>query len=211
MSTLRVASIVLAVSVSLSLAGCAADSDLSPVKPSPTSSTGSGASTSTAVPGAGVAEATPSATPAPPAPDRPEAGAATCENLLEPGTLAEKSTGNFGLPDQAGIDAYVNKTRDEGSDFALFVDNGGLLCPITNGFRVAEVYGFSPVTADQATAAQAGLIAEGFTATSSSAGDLFTDAADREGIAFAYRFTDGYWFCAYDLATLDEVVANAPR
>jgi hypothetical protein len=152
-----------------------------------------------------VADPTATAAPAP-----PEASEVTCEKLLEPATLAGKSTGNFGLPDQASIDAYVNKIRDEGSTLALLVDNGGLLCPITNGFRVAEIYGLSPIDAEQATARQAELIAQGFTAAASSTGDLSTDEADREGIAFAYLFADGYWFCAYNLATLDEVVANAP-
>ncbi|GAA3885445.1 hypothetical protein GCM10022381_29420 [Leifsonia kafniensis] len=104
----------------------------------------------------------------------------------------------------------MNKIRGEGSTLALFVDNGGVLCPVTNGMRVSEMYGFSPIDAEQAAAQKAELVADGFTASPSGDGELYSDTADREGAIFVYLFTDGHWYAAYDTVRLDEIVANSP-
>ena len=194
MSIRRLAPIVLSLGILLSLAGCAAEAEPGAVEPTATASTESG----------------PSATPSAPTPAPAEASVVTCESLLEPASLAEFAASTFGLPDQAGIDWYVNKTRDEGSALALFVDNGGVLCPVSNGMRVSEIYGFSPIDAEQASVQKAALVADGFIASPSGDGELYSDTADREGAIFVYLFTDGHWFAAYDTVRLDEIVANSP-
>jgi hypothetical protein len=183
----------LALSVALVVAGCAQSA-----APDATSSP---AQTST-----------PTATPQPSATEfAPDPTATlTCDILLDAETRAKFGAGSLGLPTQDEIDSYVDKTRDEGNALALFADYGGVLCPVTNGTWVSEVYGFSPITPDHALEQQTRLAGEGLTVSDYAGGTLLSDLRDKEDVALEYLFLNGYWACAYDVMRLDEIVANAP-
>lgn len=159
-----------------------------------------------------TAEATPTSAPQPSATELAPGPVALldCAGLLNAESLAEFDAGSFGLPDQASIDGYVDKIRGEASPLALFVDYGGVLCPVTNGTRVSELFGYSPITAEQSAQQQARLASEGYTTSDRSGGVLLSDTSGQESAAREYLFLDGYWAAAFDVVRLDEVVANAP-
>ncbi|WP_022883525.1 hypothetical protein [Glaciibacter superstes] len=193
------AATALALSVSVIVAGCTA-APLTDGTPTPTR----------------TAEATPRPTPtATPQPTTTELAPGPallldCAGLLNAESLAEFDAGSFGLPDQAGIDGYVDKTRGEGDSLALFADYGGVLCPVTNGTRVSELFGYSPITAEQSAEQQARLALEGYTISDHNGGVLLSDTSGQESAAREYLFLDGYWATAFDVIRVDEVVANAP-
>lgn len=145
----------------------------------------------------------------PPAPPAPPALATDCSALVDAASIAAIQGSGFDIPNAADITAYVDKTRGEGSPLALFVDGGGLLCPVTNGTRVSELFGFSPITAADAATQKARLLAEGLTLSAHLGGELYSDTSGQDGVVFEYLFAGGYWFCGVDVARLDEVVANS--
>jgi hypothetical protein len=139
----------------------------------------------------------------------PAALAAECTELLDAASVAEFEAGTFGVPTAASLAEYVDKIRGEGSPLALFVDGGGLLCPITNGTRVSEIFGFSPITAEVADAQKARLLSEGFALSTHLGGELYSDTRMNDDVVFEFFFLGDYWFCAIDVERLDEVVANS--
>ena len=188
------------ISVVLLCAGCAAADDTTKSAP---------ASTAPSAPAP-----SPSPTPTPSLTDVPDASAAsapvTCESLLDQATLDDLAQGTFGLPDQESIDGYVAKTRDEGNPMALLADYGGVLCPVTNGTRVSELFGFTPITAEQSSEQRSRLKAEGATESSFLGGTLYVGAATGESVAGHDLFVDNAWFIAVDQVRLAEIVANRP-
>lgn len=151
-----------------------------------------------------VAESTPTPTATP----SPEPAAASCESLLDLSTLEAILTTGYDVnpaPD------YLAKIRAEGSPYALFDDYDGLVCPVNNGSRVTELYGYSPITAaDQATQ-EARLVSEGWTASTVDAGTLYELTEPQEGIVFAFYFRNGFWWCGYDAGVIRMIVANSPE
>ncbi len=149
----------------------------------------------------------PSASPTPTSPPLVLAG--ECSDLVNAASLAELVGSGFSIPDAASITAYVDKIRGEGSPLALFVDGGGLLCPVTNGTRVSEVFGFSPITPAESAVQKARLLAEGLTQSAHLGGELYSDTSGNDNVVFEYLVVGGYWFSAVDVTRLDEVVANS--
>lgn len=139
----------------------------------------------------------------------PHAVADECSELLSPASLAEFSGSAYGVADAATITTYVDKIRGEGSPLALFVDGGGLLCPVDNGTRVAELFGFSPITPTEAATQKARLLSEGLTLRPHLGGELLSDTSGSENVVYEYLFVGDYWFCAFDVTRLDEIVANS--
>lgn len=92
---------------------------------------------------------------------------------------------------------------------AMFVDNGGLLCLTSNGYAVGELFGYSPITPDQAAAQQDQLLEQGYTITAYRGGDLYSQLTQSDGVVFEYLFAGGYWFCAKTMDRLDETIANS--
>ena len=134
----------------------------------------------------------------------------TCESLLDQATLEDLAQGTFGLPDQESIDGYVAKTRDEGNPAALLADYGGVLCPVTNGTRVSELFGYTLITAEQSSEQRSRLKAEGATESSYLGGTLYVEATTGESVAGHDLFVDNAWFIAADQVRLAEIVANRP-
>lgn len=153
--------------------------------------------------------ASPSASPTPTPTPTTIALATECSELLSAASLATITSSGFAIPDTASIQAYVDKTKGEGNPLAAFVDGVGLLCPVTNGTRVSELFGFSPITQAEAAVQKARLVSEGLTLSSHLGGDLYSDTSGNENVVFVYLFVGGYWFCAIDVARLDEVVAHS--
>lgn len=149
----------------------------------------------------------PEPTPTPTSP--PPALAGECSELLDTASLAALAGTPFGIADAATITSYVDKIRGEGNPLALFVDGGGLLCPVDNGTRVAELFGFSPITPAQSALQKARLLSEGLTLSAHLGGELYSDTSGNDDVVFEYLFVGDYWFCAVDVTRLDEVVANS--
>lgn len=149
------------------------------------------------------AASTPPATPTP----TPEPAVATCENLLDAITLEAILTTGF---DVNPVNDYVNKIRGEGSPYALFDEYGGVVCPVNNGTRVSELYGYSPITPENQAVQESSLQEAGWVQSSHNGGTLYVDSVPQEGIVFAFYFRSGYWWCGYDAGVIDMIVANSP-
>jgi hypothetical protein len=156
-----------------------------------------------------VADKTPVATPtetitaSPTAEPTPEPTlapvAATCENLVNPG-----STVGVENPE------YVLKIRGSGSPLALFDEYGGILCLVGGALEVYELYGYSPITPAQQSVQETRLSSEGLTASSVDGGTLYIDSTDAQDVVKAFYFRNGFWWCGYDVARITEIVANSP-
>ena len=105
---------------------------------------------------------------------------------------------------------YVNKIRGEGSPYALFDDYGGVVCPVNNGTRVSELYGYSAITPPNQAAQESVLQEAGWVQSSYNGGTLYVDSVQQEGIVFAFYFRNGFWWCGYDAGVIDMIVANSP-
>ena len=60
------------------------------------------------------------------------------------------------------VNDYFTKIRNEGSPLALFEEHGGIVCPVNNGFRVAELYAYSALAPTAQAAVEARLGAAGW-------------------------------------------------
>lgn len=158
---------------------------------------------------------TPSSTPTPTAEagsegetdDTPAPAAATCESLLDLASLEAILMDGF---DVNPVNDYVAKIRGEGSPYALFDEYGGLVCPVNNGTRVSELYGYSAITPGNQATQESGLQEAGWVQSSHNGGTLYVDSVPQEGIVFAFYFRNGYWWCGYDVGVIDMIVANSP-
>lgn len=130
----------------------------------------------------------------------------TCESILPPATLAvfkQKQSAGFTLQKD-----YVQRVHNFSPDLAQFSDWGGILCQwaypdAQNGVD----YGFSAITADQATTEQAQLTKNGYVGTAEDHGMVFANA-DTKDFPDNYLFIDGYWFYASSTSLLDLIVDN---
>lgn len=175
------------------------------------------ACTPEAPPAAGESKSPTSATPTPtssassepaPAPTTVVApAAATCESLLDLASLEAIIMDGF---DVNPVNDYVEKIRGEGSPYALFDEYGGIVCPVNNGTRVSELYGYSPITAENQATQESGLQEAGWVSSAHNGGTLYLDSVPQEGIVFAFYFRGGYWWCGYDTGVIDMIVANSP-
>jgi hypothetical protein len=186
-------SVVIATAILLvaAVAGCASKS---PAAHSTTESTS----------GATVAPATSTPTPVP----TPTfvVKAYTCQDILPPATLAvfqSKQSAGFTLQKD-----YVQRVRNFSPDLSQFADWNGILCQWAYPNTQQSVdYGFSPITAQQATTEQASLVKNGYSGTAKDHGMVFvnTDTAD---FPDTYLFIDGYWFYASTDSLLGLIVDN---
>lgn len=150
--------------------------------------------------GSPAASAEPSASASPTV----EALALTCEALLGPELWAE-SGGQL-----AGQD-YLDKTTAEGSPLALFISEGGVLCPLAAGNEIGAFYAASPVSPATQAAEEARLISEGYVASSVDGGTLYVnETSGQQPPPQPYFFRDGSWWMASTSEQLMEIVANWP-
>jgi hypothetical protein len=135
--------------------------------------------------------ATPTPTTAPTSPpvaapsgDIPE----TCEDLVDDATEAEFAAMGYELSTD-----YDERAAEQGWPTLAFVTYGGLLCqwgvPVSDG---STVYGYSPITPEQATAEKARLLASGSTTRDGLGGELY-ELVHEYGMDH-YLFTDGSWY-----------------
>ena len=184
----------LAVGVLGALTGCGDD-------PSDSESTPAAGRTSTP-----TASATASPTPT------PTAGpvAATCQNLVDPETLAGFTSHGLAITPSADFGA---KMVAEGNYMAGFVSAGGLLCQVgrTGGVEASELYAWAPFVEADAIPVQSGLTSEGWSVAATPAGALYSLGPDNEQIIFRCLFNDTEMACAVNDARLAEVLAHAPH
>jgi hypothetical protein len=93
-------------------------------------------------------------------------------------------------------------------DLAQFSDWGGILCQwaYPNAQNGVD-YGFSAITAEQATTEQAQLTKNGYVGTAKDHGTVFAND-DTKDFPDNYLFIDGYWFYASSTPLLDLIVDN---
>lgn len=130
----------------------------------------------------------------------------TCETILPPATLAvfkQKQSAGFTLQKD-----YVQRVHNFSPDLAQFSDWGGILCQwaYPNAQNGVD-YGFSAITADQATTEQAELTKNGYVGTAKDHGTVFANQ-DTTDFPDNYLFIDGYWFYASSASLLDLIVDN---
>jgi hypothetical protein len=115
-----------------------------------------------------------------------------------------------GTPLYAPTDFFAKlRAAPEPSPLVLFDDFGGTICPFSGGFEVVLAYGYSPLSADQADAAVAALVADDYVASEAETGTLYTSATD--GNAFKFVLVqDGRWFVASNLSVINEMLAAVP-
>ena len=156
-------------------------------------------------PGATPTEVT---TPAPTPTETLPPPVATCENLLIPAHL-DGLTAN-GLTVNPTPE-YTEKITGYDSQFSHFIAYGGVMCPVSNGYSVEWLYGYSRLAPDEQAVEVSRLLAEGWLASERDGGTLYTDPSEAaEGIVFHYFFRDGAWWCADSIEHIAEIVANSP-
>ena len=130
----------------------------------------------------------------------------TCQNILPPATLAVfKSKAGAGFTLQKD---YVQRVRNFSPDLSQFADWGGILCQWAYPDTQSSVdYGFSPITAQQATTEQAELTKNGYTGTPKDHGTVFVNS-DTKDFPDNYLFIDGYWFYTSTSSLLELIVDN---
>jgi hypothetical protein len=124
---------------------------------------------------------TPEATPVAVAPE-------TCDDLVDDETEAEFVETGYELTAD-----YEQRAAAEGWPTLAFVTYGGLLCQW--GYPASDastIYGYSPITPDQAGSEKARLLASGFTTRDALGGELY-ELVHEYGIDH-YLFTDGFWY-----------------
>lgn len=163
---------------------------------------GSGPSTGTPAPSSSQAPSTPTPAPTPTF----AAKAYTCQSILPPATLAvfqSKQSAGFTLQKD-----YVQRVHNFSPDLSQFDDWGGILCQWAYPETQNSVdYGFSAITAQQATTEEASLTRNGYVGTAQDHGTVFanTDTAD---FPDTYLFINGYWFYASTTTLLNLIVDN---
>jgi hypothetical protein len=161
-----------------------------------------GAPTSTPAPSASQAPATPTPAPTPTFVVKTY----TCQSILPPPTLAvfqSKQSAGFTLQKD-----YVQRVHNFSPDLSQFDDWGGILCQWAYPETQNSVdYGFSAITAQQATTEQAGLTRNGYVGTAKDHGMVFANT-DTTDFPDTYLFIDGYWFYASTTSLLDLIVEN---
>jgi hypothetical protein len=184
----------LAVGVLGALTGCGDD-------PTDSESTSAGGHASTPKASA-TATATPTATAAP--------VAATCQNLIDPATLAGFASHGLAITPSADFGA---KMASEGNYLSGFVAAGGLLCQVgpTGGVEASELYAWAPFVEADTIPVQSGLTSEGWSVAATSAGALYSLGSGNEQIIFRCLFNDTEMACAVNDARLAEVLAHAPH
>jgi len=130
----------------------------------------------------------------------------TCQSILPPPTLAvftQKASDGFTLQKD-----YVERVHNFSPDLSQFSDWGGILCQwaYPNAEKSVD-YGFSAITADQATTEQAQLTKNGYVGTAKDHGTVFANT-DTTDFPDTYLFIDGYWFYASTTSLLDLIVDN---
>jgi hypothetical protein len=179
---------VIAFIVIASLTGCTSHATSSPT----------GASTPSTTPTASV----PSPVPTPTFVSK----AYTCTNILPPATLVvfrSKASAGFTLQKD-----YVQRVRNFSADLYQFAEWGGILCQWAYPDTQQSVdYGFSAITAQQATTEQASLATNGYSGTAKDNGTVFVNA-DTADYPDTYLFIKGYWFYASTDSLLELIVDN---
>jgi len=128
----------------------------------------------------------------------------TCDSIVPPATLDQwKNTPGFTLQDD-----FVQRVHNYDANLSLFDDYGGILCQWAyDGASKPIDYGFSSITASQATAEQATLTKDGYVASSKDHGTVLANP-DSTDFPDNYLFIDGYWFYASQAQLLDLIVEN---
>ncbi len=161
-----------------------------------------GQSTGTPAPSTSQAPATPTPAPTPTFVVKTY----TCQNILPPATLAvfqSKQSAGFTLQKD-----YVQRVHNFSPDLSQFDNWGGILCQWAYPETQNSVdYGFSAITAQQATTEQAGLTRNGYVGTAKDHGMVFANT-DTTDFPDTYLFIDGYWFYASTTSLLDLIVEN---
>jgi hypothetical protein len=178
-----------AVALAVALAGCASQNP---------GAAATGASTPASTPTA----STPTPTPTPTFVQK----AYTCPDILPPATLAVfKSKASAGFTLQKD---YVQRVHNFSPDLSQFADWGGILCQWAYPDTQQSVdYGFSAITAQQATTEQASLTKNGYSGTAKDHGTVFVNS-DTKDFPDNYLFINGYWFYASQSSLLDLIVDN---
>lgn len=151
----------------------------------------------------------PSESTAPPVDEQPsEPFVIACDTLIPVERYDEIIAA--GTPLYAPTDFFAKlRAAPEPSPLVLFDDFGGTICPFSGGFEVVLAYGYSPLSADQADAAVAALVADDYVASEAETGTLYTSATD--GNAFKFVLVqDGRWFVASNLSVITEMLAAVP-
>jgi hypothetical protein len=133
-----------------------------------------------------AATGTASATPAPTG--TATAAAATCDGILDPSVVKS-------LSDQGWT------FRQESFRAGSTVLTGGLQC-VWGDYSIAsdhvQIYGWAPISAEQAVSVRTDLLAQGFRAVEDSRGSYLTEnantaiATDADGYGTTYQFGDGW-------------------
>ena len=130
----------------------------------------------------------------------------TCESILPPATLVVfKSKAKDGFTLQKD---YVQRVHNFDPNLSLFDDYHGILCQWAYPSATKSVdYGFSPITAQQATDEQTMLTKNGYVGSNKDNGTVFENE-DKADFPDTYLFIDGFWFYASDQTLLDLIVEN---
>jgi hypothetical protein len=118
-------------------------------------------------------------------------------------TFDEKAQAGFTLQKD-----YVQRVRNFSPDLSQFADWGGILCQWSYPNTQSSVdYGFSAITAQQATTEQASLVRNGYSGTPKYNGTVFVNS-DPADYPDTYLFIKGFWFYASSDTVLKLIVDN---
>jgi hypothetical protein len=151
-----------------------------------------------------TATPTPSATPSEtPAPAEP----VVCETLVDDETEAKYAAAGWVL-----IPEFRERALESPWEIHDFFTYGGVLCQWgMPGTDAADLYGYSPLTPEQAEIQKARLTAEGLMASTALGGIVFERQGDPDQLEYDqyYLFlADSWYFSSLDLDTLEDARRN---
>lgn len=168
--------------VAVIVSGCAAEQDLKPAPPAATN------------------QALPRVTPTP----TPTEFVPTCLNIISDDTIATLEAEGFVL-----IEDHENDLRVENRVEATFFDYGGVDClwGIAGGGDSLVAFGYSTITPDAASAAQARLADSGYVRSDDNGDVVFSidPATDVMGVGDVFLFSGDAWYHSTTREAIEEI------
>lgn len=144
----------------------------------------------------------------------PYTGAATCTNLINPGSLSDLKSANLSLTSNAYAEKIALE-NPEGLSVGRFAVTGGLVCGWSTGYNVEVTYTYGPLSDEMRFEVLDTLDELGYKHTNTSGFDKYEPGETTDDAA-SFAIGDGSWASSHTFGggdtidLLEEVVEHAP-